>query len=249
MAYLGILPAAAALVFAAAANSPAEPLRRVVVDDGRASLAVPADWNQIPGEVLELFSLRAAESSGGATAETYQYGFRPGDPGLSFALPQVLIQIRESGRLRYGQFLELPPLEVLRREGNRRVEERTGPLLSRLELEGAVFDRNSFSLWITTSFTLGPYGRVGVESVSFLTERGLFTVHCYAHASRMEAMTPVFARIVDSVRFDEDTIYRPRMGDRWPPAPGIVALALAGFAAVVLLVYLMRRRTPRPAGP
>ena len=248
MAYLGILPAAAAAIIAAAAPSPTEPLRRVVVDGGRISMAVPADWHEIPGEVLEFFSIRAAETSGGATAEIYQHGFRPGDPGLSFALPQVLIQIRDSGRLRYGQFFDLPPLEILQTEGNRRIEDRTGPFLSGLALEDVVFDRRSFSLWVTTSFTLEPFGRVGVESVSFLTERGLFTVHCYAHASRMEAMAPVFARIIDSVRFDEDTIYRPRLSDRWPPSPGIVALMLGGFASVVLLVYLMRRRTPVSAG-
>ena len=34
------------------------------------------------------------------TAETYQHGFRPGDPDAEFALPQLLIQIREDGRLR-----------------------------------------------------------------------------------------------------------------------------------------------------
>ncbi len=237
-----------ALILAAAAPSPAEPLQRVVIVEGRVSLAVPADWHEIPTEVLEFFSLRAAETSGGATAEIYQHGFRPGDPELSFALPQVLIQIRDSGRLRYGLFLDLPPLQVLRSEGSQRIADRAGPRLSGLELEDVVFDRHSFSLWVTSSFDLVPHGQVGVESVSFLTERGLFTIHCYAHASRMEEMAPVFARIIDSVRFDEDTVYRPRLSDRWPPPPGTVALMLAGLAAVVLVLYLIRRRTRASAG-
>ena len=34
-----------------------------------------------------------------------------------------------------------------------------------------------------------------------------------------DQLAPIFERVVDSVRFDDELQYRPRFGDRWPPRP------------------------------
>ena len=222
--------------------SGAEPMRRVVVYGGHVSLEVPVSWQEIPAEALEFHSLRAAEASGGKTAEIYQHGFRPGDPETDFSLPQILIQIRESGRLAYGQFLHLPPLAELQSEGEQRLSERAGPMLNRVELDEVSFDRASFSLRVTNTLDLIVEGIARVDTFSFLTERGLFTIHCYAPASQTDVYAPLFADIIASVRLDEDIAYRPRLGDRWPPSPATIAFAAAALGMAVLLVLALKRR-------
>jgi len=232
-------------LLAAAFLSGTEPVRQVIVYDGHVVLEVPISWQEIPTEVLEFYSLRAAEASGGRTAEIYQHGFRPGDPEIDFSLPQILIQIRESGRLAYGQFLHLPPLAELRGDGKQRLAERAGPMLNRVELDEVSFDRASFSLRVTNSLDLTVEGTVRVDTFSFLTERGLFTIHCYAPASQTDMYAPLFADIIASVRLGEDIAYRPRLADRWPPTPATIVLSGAALGAVIVLVFALRMRSRR----
>ncbi len=232
-----------AIVLAAAPTAPQQRLRSVTVYDGHVTLEVPAAWNEIPLEVLEFYSLRAAESSGGRMTEIYQHGFRPDDPEIDFALPQVLIQIRESGRLNYRQFLHLPSAEQLREAGEHSLAEHVGPMVRGMELGDAVFDRETFSLRLSNTLDLSFEGETAVRSVAFLTERGLFTMHFYAHASKIEGIEPLFEQIIDSVRFDEELAYRPRLSDLWPPRPPTILLAVALLIAVVAatLHFLQRR--------
>jgi hypothetical protein len=226
-------------VFVASAD---EPMRTVAVYDGRVTLSIPSDWHEIPADLLEFYSLRAAESSGGRNAEFYQHGFRPGDPEADFSLPQILIQIRESGRLKYGDFLSLPPVETMREENAPRLDERKGPLVNGIRFEGAVYDRETHSLHVRNTIDLKLEGKTAVESVSFLTENGLFTIHCYASIPQFTKIAPVFADIIASVKLDDSLRYRPRISDRWPPRPPEIAFAAAAAAAVIfLLVYLVRR--------
>jgi len=218
-------------------------MRTEEVYGGLATIDIPETWNEIPPDVLEFFSLQSAESSGGLMVEIYQHGFRPGNPEADFAPPQVLIQIKESGRLNYRQFLQLPPIELVRDQGAGRLDGRMGPLLEDLHLNDVFLDREAYSVHVTNTLDLKYEGKVLVKSVSFLTERGLFTVHCYALISQQAAMNPVFEGILDSVRIDESIRYQPRLGDRLPPTPALISYAIALiFAVLVLVVLLVQRR-------
>jgi hypothetical protein len=220
-----------------------EAMRTVEVYDGLVTLDVPENWNEIPPDVLEFFSLQSAEESGGLVVEIYQHGFRPGNPEADFAPPQILIQIKESGRLNSRQFLHLPPIEVVRDHGAAELEERKGPLLEKLRLNEVFFDRENFSIHVATTLDLKFEGKVLVNSVSFLTERGVFTIHCYALISQHVAMMPVFDRIISSVRIDDSIRYRPRLSDRLPPRPALISYSIAfALAVLTLVVHLIQRR-------
>jgi len=222
-------------------------MRTVEVYGGLATLEIPETWNEIPPDVLEFFSLQSAESSGGLMVEIYQHGFRPGNPEADFAPPQVLIQIKESGRLNYRQFLQLPPIELVREQDAGKLDGRMGPLLEGLHLNDVFLDRETYAIHVTNTLDLKYEGEVLVKSVSFLTERGLFTVHCYALITQHVAMNPVFDTILDSVRIDESIRYRPRLGDRLPPTPALISYAIALFIAVLVLVVLVVQRRRRNA--
>ena len=225
------------------ASQDRETTRRVEVYDGLVTLEIPAGWNEIPPDVLEFFSLQSAEESGGLTVEIYQHGFRRGNPEADFLPPQILIQIKESGRLNSRQFLRLPPIEVLREQSDDRLAGRMGPLLEDRRLNEVFFDRENYSLHIKNTIDLKYEGKTMVTSVSFLTERGLFTLHCYALISQNIAMRPVFDAIIDSVRIDQSIRYHPRLGDRLPRRPALIAYAIAiALAVVVLGLHLAGRR-------
>jgi len=228
-------------------SSPAEEATRTVtVYDGLVTLELPAAWNEIPPDILEFFSLQSAEDSGGLMVEIYQYGFRPGNPEADFLPPQILIQIKESGRLNYRQFLDLPPIGIIRENSDERLDGRVGPLLEDRQLNEVFFDRENFSLHIKNTIDLTYEGKAMVTSVSFLTERGIFTLHCYALISQNTAMKPVFDSIIKSVRIDESIRYQPRLADRLPKRPAMVSYAAALVLALVTLgiYFIGRRRRP-----
>jgi len=221
--------------------------RKVSVYDGHVTFEIPAGWEEIPPEVLEAHSLRMAESTGGLLTEVYQHGFRTTDPEVDFVLPECLIQIRESGRLSYRQFLELPSIDEMHSVAGEAVADRRWPAVRGLELSDAVFDRDTFSLHLHNTLDLSYESETTVESIAFLTERGLFTIHFYVRTSQVDTMAPVYAHIFESVHFDDDLRYRPRLSDRLPARSPLILLAAAiliGLAAISF--HLSQRRLRQP---
>ena len=217
--------------------------REVTIYDGHVTLEIPSGWEPIPDELLESHSLMLAETSGGLLTETYQYGFRSSDPDADFVLPECMIQIRESGRQSYRQFMRLPSAESMHDVGSQAADERSGPSVRDLELEQANFDLDSFSLHLRNTLVLTYPGRTSVKSVAFLTERGFFTMHFYSRIRDAETMEEISNRIVGSVRFDDELRYRPHLSDLWPPAPSVILLLLGtALAAAVLVIHLIQRR-------
>ena len=236
---LALLIAAAAPI---AANATTDPDPAVAVYDGLVTVHLPEGWQEIPPNVLEYFTLRTAEATGGRTAESYQNGFRPGDPTLEFSLPQVLIQIREEGRISHGHFRRLPSAEEVAARPAGPLTDHRGSLLRDLELTGVTFDRQRYCLRVDSVLDLSIEGRVVVRSASFLTERGLFALHCYELEDRIDATAPVFEQIIASVRFDDRVAYRPRLTDQWSSRHTAVTLfALAALLAAAALAARRRR--------
>jgi hypothetical protein len=221
--------------------------RQVSVYDGLVEIEVPAHWENIPPELLESHSLRMAESTGGRVTEVYQHGFRTSDPEVDFVLPECLIQIRESGRLRFGPFLRLPSVEDMHSEGEGALVDHTGIAARRMELSDAFFDREAYSLHLRNTLDLSYESEIIVESVAFLTERGFFTIHFYVRASQIDDMAPIYTRIIDSVRFDDKLRYQPRLSDRLPSRTPLILLVSAFVIAIGgIAVHLIQRRRKQP---
>lgn len=221
----------------------AEDWRTVTVYDGLVSMEVPGDWTEISPELLDFFAIRAAESSGGRSAETYQYGFRRGTSDVGFDLPQVLIQIRESGRIPYGQFLRLPSLADVEASNGGSFDDDQGPFIKGVQLDGLAFDVERKVLLVESTLDLSIEGLTGVRTASFLTERGLFIVHCYDQVATMDMSTEVFDRIIQSVNLSDEVLYQPRWRDRWSSRHGALLLfVLAAGAAVIALLHWIRAR-------
>jgi hypothetical protein len=120
--------------------------------------------------------------------------------------------------------------------------EHAGPLLRGVRLNEVAFDRDRFALHLANSLELQLEGRAIVTSVSYLTERGYFILHCYAHEAQMTQLGPVFSRVVDSIEFSDELSYQPRLADRWPPHPSTIAFTAAGITAAILIIMVLAGR-------
>jgi hypothetical protein len=228
---------------ASAAMTADVPMRRVVTYGGLATFEIPERWNEIPPDVLEFYTLQSAEISGGLTVELYQHGYRPGNPEADFSPPQILVQIKETGRVGYRRFLKLPPIQAIRDQEESRLDDRMGPMMEDLRIDTLRFDPDTFSIRVTNTLDLKFEGKTMVYSASFLTERGFFTLHCYATIAQHVEMRPIFDHVLSSVRLDDSIRYRPRFSDRLPPRPALVSYGIAcALAIAILVVHLVQRR-------
>ncbi len=219
----------------------------VTLCDGLVAVTLPPGWQEVPPEVLELYTLTMAEASGGRVTEVYQKAFQPAAATALVEYPRILFQVKESGRQPYGPFLNLPGLaEVARATGDRR-DQSGFASVSEPSLDQLFFDRRRFALRVSTSLTVEGTGRVGVHTASFLTERGRLAVHCFELMERFGATAPLFDAVIRSVRIAPPLAYRPRLADRWPWLAALdwrigVVVGLIVALAVALSVAVRRQR-------
>jgi hypothetical protein len=212
---------------------------RIRIYDGLVSLEIPNDWHEISAADLEETTYRTAEATSGRLVEVYQHGFRPvessGDPGL----PQILVQIREGGRIRTGDLMGHLGLTEFLDGAAGSLHEALPPLVMELDIERIRFDPETLTLHIEHGLSLRFKGAVQVLTTAFLTERGLVAFHFSDRKSRIGDSRALFDTMMRSVRIDQKIAYRRRWSDRWPGAPFFVA---AGIAAAILAVIVLRRR-------
>jgi len=232
------------VVLAAAARtvSAETAFRPVTIYDGLLSVEIPGDWQEIDPLQLEELSMWAADTTGGRIVEIYQYGFCPRVYEDAPLLPYILVQIRESGRLRYGAFVDLPPLSEFQNDTRTTFPQGVPPLVVGIAVDRVAFDRSNFSIRLEHSLDLRIRGRITILTAAFLTERGLITLYYADRERRIDRGRELFDHIVASVVLAPEIAYRPRLSDRWPGLPFFTA---AAAIAAVLIAFLVRRRRLR----
>jgi hypothetical protein len=236
------IPIAVMVTLAAAAPtvSAETAFRPVTIYDGLLAMKIPGDWQEIDPLQLEELSMWAADTTGGRLVEIYQYGFCPREFEDAPLLPYILVQVRESGRLRYGAFVDLPPLSELQSDTRSTFPQGVPPLVVGVAVDRVAFDRSNYSIRLEHSLDLRIRGRITVLTAAFLTERGLVTLYYADRERRIDRGRELFDRIVASVVLAPEIAYRPRLGDRWPGLPFFVAAA--GLTAVLIALLVRRRR-------
>jgi hypothetical protein len=228
-----LVPAA----ISAAQDSPAE---TAVIYDGMLSFELPEGWREIAATDLEELLMWAAAATAGQSVEFYQHGYIPPEFQADPWLPHILVQIRESGRIPYGEFLHLRPIEEIQNTSKERFPQGLQPLVMGITVDRVSFDESTFCVRLEHALELRFKGPVRVLTAAFLTERGLVAIHYIDRKMRIDEGRKRFDAIVDSVSIDSSLAYRPRLLDRLPGLPYFIA---AGIVAIVLLAYVLHRRS------
>lgn len=223
-----------------ASKSP--PASSVSIYDGHVTLKLPDNWVEINQGHLEELTMWAADATAGRIVEIYQHGFSPIGGGAEPWLPHMLVQVRESGRISYGQFLHLQPLEEYQNETRRTFPGGLPPAIVGVAVERVTFNPKTFCLRLEHVLDLRPRGRVRVLTAAFLTERGLLAIRYVDRERRMDEGRKRFNRIVRSVKIAPEIAYRPRLIDRWPGLPYFISAAVVAAALLAFLIY--RRKKP-----
>ena len=207
------------------------------VYDGRFSFILPEDWLVIPPEHIEELIMWMAESTNGRSVEVYQHGFVPSTFESDPWLPNLLVQIRESGRLSYGRFLHLEPPDELRTTSEKTHPTGLPPLVEGVAVEDAYFDSERLCVRLEHVLDLRFKGRIRVLTAAFLTERGIVALHLTDRERRIAESRELFDAIVDSAEVAPDIAYQPRVTDRWPGLPFFIAAALVAAALAAFLLF------------
>jgi hypothetical protein len=230
-----------ALLSAAVVRARPEP-RVVALHDGLVTMTLPAGWHEIDPTLLEDMTFWTADVTGGRVVNVYEHGFRPIAPQDPPGLPQIMVQVLEFGRLRYGHFLDLPDDGGDATGVFNRFEDGIPPLVVGVAVERVSFDRSTFTLRLEHSLDLRFRGPVRVLTAAVLTERGLIAFHYVDRERRIEQGRELFSAVMDSVKIAPELAYRPRLTDRWP---GLPFFAAAVFVAALLAAYLVVRARRR----
>lgn len=206
------------------------------------TMNLPRDWAEINQVHLEELTMWAADATAGRIVEIYQHGFSPVDGGAEPWLPHILVQIRESGRIKYGRLFHLQPLEEYQDQTRRTFPGGLPPAIVGVAVERVSFNPTSFCLRLEHVLDLRPKGRVRVLTAAFLTERGLLTIRYVDRERRMDEGRERFDRIVGSVEFAPEIAYRPRLTDRWPGLPYFISATVVAAALIAFLIH--RRKKP-----
>lgn len=219
-----------------AQDLPREP---TVIYDGQVSMNLPANWREIDPDNLALLSEWAANATAGQSVEVYQYGYIPPEFETDPWLPHILVQIRESGRISYGEFLHLRPVEEIQSNSKNKFPQGLQPLVMGITVDRVSFDASTFCVRLEHALELRFKGPVRVQTAAFLTERGLVAIHHIDRKKRIKEGRTRFEAIVDSVSIAPGLRYQPRFIDRWP---GLPYFAAAAVIAIALLAYILHRR-------
>jgi len=223
----------------AVAQSPPEV---VALHDGQVTMTLPPGWHEIDPMLIEDMTFWAADVTGGRLVNVYEHGFRPIAPQDPPGLPQIMVQVLEFGRLRYGSFLDLPDDSDQAGAFNR-FDEGIPPLVVGVAVERVSFDRSTFTLRLEHSLDLRYRGPVRVLTAAVLTERGLIAFHYVDRERRIEQGRALFRAVMDSVEIAPELAYRPRLSDRWPGLPYFAAAAAVAALLVGYLFVRARRRS------
>jgi hypothetical protein len=234
---IALIVVSVAAIAGVPASEPAT--RKVSLYDDRVSLDLPLDWVEMTDFELEDGSFGTAQATGGRLYEIYQHGFRSTSSEIDHGLPQILVQIREIGRLPYGRFVHLPTIDDLKSDTRSSFPDGLPPLVMDVEVEAVAFDGSTFSIRLEHALSLRFRGEVRVLTRAFLTERGLVAFHYTDRERDIEGGRLFFDRLMASVAIDPEIAYRPRVTDRWP---GLPFFAAAAVTAALLVLYIGYRR-------
>jgi hypothetical protein len=210
------------------------------------TIRLPADWVEIPRQVLDDFSARLRKTVTGMEKQSYDYGYQRGYGGRWFACPYLLVQVTRAGRIPEE---ELRKYEAVRRGAAKaadRAQGGRGTVLSGATAGTPLYDAENRALWTRLSINSAALGQIEALCGTRLTEDGAVWITCYDTAADFDKDCGLFEDIIKHVTLERPS--KPRLTDA-VPGPSwlgwdsiITGAVVAGIAGVVVVVLRRRRK-------
>jgi hypothetical protein len=215
------------------------------------TIRLPADWVEIPRQVLDDFLARLRKTVTGMEKQSYDYGYQRGYGGRWFACPYLLVQVTRAGRIPER---ELTKYEVVRHEVAKaadRAQGGRGTALSGATAGTPLYDAENHILWTRLSINSAALGQIEALCGTRLTEDGAVWITCYDTAADFAEDCGLFEDIIKHVTLERP--YQPRLtdavsGPSWLGWHSIITGTAVGgiagaIAAVVVAVRSRRKKT------
>ena len=219
------------------------------------SISLPADWVQIPREVLVQ---RLSSMGPGAIPD---HAFQVDAGGQWLVLPYCFIQVRKVGRPPESSLTAYDEIKKGFASGMAQVKGEGG-VLSDDSVSEMTYDQEAQLLLATTQLNVPGVGMLKSLWATKPTEEGVITMHFMATADEFEGYKELFESVARSIEVDDAIAYKARAASWSPPsgtrgdAAGRRELefsrrmgqfaAFLIFAAIVAVVVSMARRKKPP---
>jgi len=215
------------------------------------TIRLPADWVEIPRQVLDDFSARLRKTVTGLEKQSYDYGYQRSSDGRWFACPYLLVQVTRAGRIPEK---ELRKYQAIRREVAKAADKAQGvrgTALSGATAGTPLYDAENHILWTRLSINSAAQGHIEALCGTRLTEDGAVWITCYDTAADFDRDCGLFEDIIKHMTLERPS--KPRLADAGPGPSwlgwdsiitGAVVGGIAGvIAGVVVAIRRRRKRT------
>lgn len=172
------------------------------------TLKLPANWVQIPGEILNEHSGKLQQASPDKEMPAYDYGFQLSGAGHWLACPYILVCLNQTGRIPEGKIKKL----TKEKDGSQPIEEKISGIPN-TEVEDIRYDPNDHTLWMT--FLADAEGVRGLVATK-LTQKGCIQIVCYSSDQDFPEYRGLFENIVKNIYLSKDLKYKSRITDSIP---------------------------------
>jgi hypothetical protein len=212
------------------------------------SISIPNGWTEMSKADLDGIAERARKLAPKLPL-SFQHGFRASRVA---SYPEVLIQIRATGRLSESDLAGMPSFEKSTSEIRDRVNAQ-GPDMAALKLQigKMAWDPDARILWARIAFHVEDGTSVAGLAGMRPTEEGALQVNCYAPAATFEQFSPTFASIISSATVSGPLKYQERsLATRIVNAvavPSLIGVILGALIGVLIHAIVLSRRRKREA--
>lgn len=220
---------------------------------GHFSFVLPAGWEEIPKDVIDLsFKLLHEQSLQQLTLEHDSDIAFQKKSETYFSCPYIMFQVKQDGlwpESELKKYLFSNEAEESLQEGILEVENKLPNLIQNSKIGQTVYDKNRNAIFIKAESQVTGTGKVSWITAIMLSNYGSVNIYCYSTKNDFENDLPYFTQIINSFRYDVGYEYNQFTKKSGNPASeslwGIGLIAFICVGLVVLVIIIVRKSSIR----
>ena len=233
-----------------AAGRSAQPLDQVFNTDYGFSMRLPADWREVPADVLAPLNEKMSEASHIPQHWQYAYQLRSAEHWLAY--PYILVQFYP-GRKSEASFKSQFEAKSQMQEELKDASDKASGAVSNPRVGTYYYDEASRKVEFVTEMNLSGIGKSEAYTALKLTENGVIEFCGYCTADDQVDSISFFKNVANNIQLPESSVYKPRILEQipflgaldWPAEKvGVVVGFAVGFLLILVFRPLMKKSGP-----